>query len=91
MWASSLIATGTPSSGRSCAAGVAGVGLVGLGERALGEDDAEGVEARVQALDALEGGLDDLTGRDIPLAHESRLLCRAGVGEIGGVHRCGEH
>ena len=91
MSASSLIATGTPSSGRSWPARAARVGLVGLGERALGEDDAVGVEPRVQALDALEGGLDDLTGRDLPVAHQARLLGGAGVGEIGGVHGCAEH
>ena len=67
------------------------VGLVGLGQCALGEDDAVGVEPRVQALDALEGGLDDLTGRDLPVAHHARLLGGTGVGEIDGVHSCGEH
>ena len=36
------------------AAAAAAVGLVGLGERALGEHDAEGVERRVEARDALE-------------------------------------
>ena len=51
---SSLIAIGTPSSGRSSPPRRRAVGLVGLGQRALGEHDAEGVERRVQARDPLE-------------------------------------
>ena len=82
---------GHPQQRPLLAGAAARVGLVGLGERALGEDDAVGVERRIDAGDALERCLDDLAGRDLSLAHHPGLLRRAGVGEIGGVHGAGEH
>ena len=84
---SSLIATGTPSSGRASPRAAAGVGLVGLGERALGEDDAVGVELRVEAVDAVERRAHDLARGHLARGDEPCLARGAGVGEVGGVHR----
>ena len=78
---SSLIATGTPSSGRVVAGAAAAVGLVGLGQRALGEHDAVGVEQRVDPRDPRERRLDDLARGDLAVADQSGLLGGAGEGE----------
>ena len=56
----SLTAIGTPSSGAASPRAQAGLRGVGLGQRALGAHDAEGVDRRVQARDALEAELDEL-------------------------------
>ena len=86
---SSLIATGTPSSGRVVAGAAARVGLVGLGERLLGEHDAVGVELRVEALDAVEVGRtssrdDTSPARDeLGLAGRSPAKARS-VASMGG-------
>ena len=84
---SSLIATGTPSSGRAVAAAAAAVGLVGLGERALGEHDAEGVERRVEPGDALEVGLGQLARGDLARRDQLGLAREAGEDGVGGAAR----
>ena len=81
---SSLIATGTPSSGRVVAAAAAAVGLVGLDQRALGEDDAEGVERRVEPRDALEVRLGQLARGELAGGDQLRLAREPGVDGVGG-------
>ena len=81
---SSLIATGTPSSGRRVAAAAAAVGLVGLDQRALGEDDAEGVERRVEPRDALEVRLGQLARGELAGGDQLGLAREAGEHGIGG-------
>jgi hypothetical protein len=77
---------------RSRVAGApAGVGLVGLGQRALGQDDAERVDPPVDARDLVERGLDDLAGGHLARGNQPGLARGAGVGELGRVHGRGEH
>ena len=64
----------------------AGVGLVGLGQRALGERHAVGVELRVEPRDALEVQLGELARRDLAAADQLGLAGGAGEGEVDGVH-----
>ncbi len=72
---------------RALAAGPpAGVGLVGLDTRALGEHDGERVEPALERLDAREGGVDELAGGYLAGGDEARLLGGAGEAEVGGVH-----
>ena len=66
------------------------VGLVGLGQGAVGEHHAEGVELGVRLPDALERRLDELARRDLAGGHQARLLGGAGEAEVGGVHGAGE-
>ena len=54
------------------AAAAAAVGLGGLGERALAEHDAERVEGRVEARDALQVGLGELARGDAPPRRSAR-------------------
>ena len=85
---SSLIATGTPSSGReSCPAPRARVGLRGLGQRQLapaprGTRSACGFDAAIRASVASTTSRDDTS----PARDEAGLLGGAGEGEGGGVH-----
>ena len=58
--ASSLIATGTHQQRRALAGGAAGVGGVGGGQRLFSVHGPEGVELRIEALDAAEVELDEL-------------------------------
>ena len=88
---SSLIATGTPEQRTPIARPAARVGLVGLGQGAVGEHDAEGVELGVHLPDALERRLDELARRDLAGGHQARLLGGAGEAEVGGVHGAAEH
>ena len=81
--ASSLIATGTPRSGRVCVRRTTRVGFVGLGEGLLGEHDPVGLERRVQRRDALERGFHQLARRHLAFADQTRLLVRSGVRELG--------
>ena len=67
------------------------VGLVGLGQRAVGEDHAEGVDLGIGLPDAVERRLHELARRDLAGGHEARLLGGAGVAEVGGVHGAAEH
>ena len=66
------------------AAAAAAVGLGGLGERALGEHDAERVEDRVEAGDALEVGLGELARGDLPRRDQLGLAREAGEDGVGG-------
>ncbi len=66
------------------AAAAAPVGLVGLGQRALGEDDAEGVERRVEAGDPLEVGLGQLARGDVARGDHLGLAREAGERGVGG-------
>ena len=52
------------------AGAAARVGLVGLGERALGDDHAEGVQLGVEPLDPLQVELDQLARGDLAAAHQ---------------------
>ena len=67
------------------------IGLVGLGQGAVGEHHAEGVQLRVRLPDAVERRLDELARRDLAGGHQARLLGGAGEAEVGGVHGAGEH
>ena len=60
------------------------VGLVGLGQRALGEDDAEGVEDRVVPRDAVEAELRELARGDLAAADEVGLGSGSGEGDVVG-------
>jgi hypothetical protein len=51
----------------------AGVGLVGVRQRALGHDDPEGVQLWLEQLDSLEVELDQLARRDLAGANQLRL------------------
>ena len=73
------------------AGAAARVGLVGLGQRAVGEHDAEGVELAGRPPDALQRRLDELARRDLAGGHQARLLGGAGEAEVGGVHGAAEH
>ena len=66
------------------------VGLVGLGQRALGEHDAVGVELRVEPRDPLEVQLGQLARRDLAAADHGGLADGSGEGEIDCVHRPGQ-
>ena len=81
--ASSLIATGTPPSGLSSSPRVVGVGL---GQRALGEDDAVGAKLGIEAVDLRERRLDDLAGGGLAVTDQAGLLGGPGVGEIVRLH-----
>jgi hypothetical protein len=67
-------------------AAAARVGLVGLGQRALGHHDAIGVQLRVDAVDALQVELHELTRGDVARADEFRLSRESGEGKIELVH-----
>ena len=69
----SLSAIGTPWNGAS--AGAPAFSLR-LGERLLGADRHERAELRIEPLDPLEVGLDELDRRDLALPDEARLLGR---------------
>ncbi len=58
-------------------------------QRFRGEHDAVGVEARVQLLDPRQRGVDELAGRQLTAANESRLLCRPEARNIDLVHATG--
>ena len=77
---------GHPEQRALVAGAAAGVGLVGLDPRALGEHDRERVDARLERLDAREGRVDELAGRDVARGDEAGLLGGAGETEVGGVH-----
>ena len=64
-------------------------GLVGLEQRALVEDDPEGVQVAVQARDALERVLDELARRDLTGSHELGLSRDTGEGELATLGRGG--
>ena len=66
------------------AAAAAPVGLGGLGERALAEHDAERVEGRVEARDALQVGLGELPRGDVPRGDQLGLAREAGEDGVGG-------
>ena len=73
-----LTAIGTPAKARPSR----GRTFVGLGQRALGVDLDERVEQRVEGLDALEGGRDELRGGDLAVPHQRGELGRGPVGEL---------
>ncbi len=60
--------------------------LVGLRQRALAVHAAERVELRVQPVDALEVGLDQLARRDLAGPDQLGLSRDSGEGQLGGVH-----
>ena len=66
------------------------VGLVGLGQRALVEGDAIGVERRVEPPDPLQVQLGQLARGDLAAADHGDLAGGSGEGEVDGVHRAGE-
>ena len=68
----SLMATGTPSSGRSSPPGAAPVGLVGLGQRAVGHDRPVGVHLRVDPLDPAQVELDQLARAELAPRRSAR-------------------
>ena len=67
------------------AAAAAPVGLGGLGQRALGEHDAERVEARVEPGDPLEVELGELARGQLPRGDQLGLAREAGEDGVGGV------
>jgi hypothetical protein len=56
---------GDPEQGAVVSPSKPRLGLLGLGERPLRQHDPEAVEQRVDALDALQGRLDQLGGRQL--------------------------
>ena len=88
---SSLIATGTPSSGRrSPAPRRASAWSASVSARSA-STTRKALSSRVQPPDALERRLDELARGDLAGGHQARLLGGAGEGEVGGVHGAGEH
>ncbi len=67
------------------------VGLVGLGQRALGEHDPPGVQLRVEPGDPVEVGLHQLARRHVAGGDKTGLLGGSGEGEVCGVHDAREH
>ena len=61
---------------RRPARGEGGVGAIGVGQGALGEERADRVDARIDALDLVEVRLDDLAGRKLASADQA--------GEVAG-------
>jgi len=61
-----------------------GRGALGLHPRAIGTDDAERVELRIDPRDAVEHELDERDGIDVAGADELRLPRRAREGEVVG-------
>ena len=66
--------------------GVKRVGPIRVGEGPLGEDDAVRVEKGIHGLDLRQRGLDELAGRHLAGADQTRLRRGPGVGKIGGIH-----
>src|SRR5215218_6298137 len=60
--------------------------LIGLRERALGEDDADRVELRIDPRHPLEVELHQLTRSGLAGAHELGLAGESGEGEISVIH-----
>ena len=83
---SSLMATGTPSSGRSSPPLTRAAAWSASIRARSGVDGPEGVELRVDPLDALEVDVDELPGGDLAASDELGLAVQAGEGEVGGVH-----
>jgi hypothetical protein len=64
---------------------VAGADVVGGGQRLIGEDVHEGVEAGVELVDAVQRGLHQLTGGQLAVADEPGELVDGAEQEIGGL------
>jgi hypothetical protein len=64
------------------------VGLVGVGQGALGRHAAKGIQLRLEPVDPLQVELDELTRGDLAAPHHLRLAGGAGEGQvvISGVH-----
>jgi hypothetical protein len=62
------------------------VDLVSLGQGTLGENHPKRVQLRVEPLDALQVGLDQLTGGHFARPHHLGLAGGAGEGQVRGVH-----
>src|SRR5438270_203968 len=74
----------------SVAGAGAALGLLGLDAGPLGEHHPEGVQPRVDALDALEIQVDQLAWRDLARAYQLSLAGWAGECQLGRVHGRGE-
>jgi hypothetical protein len=68
---------------------VEGVRVVGFGQRAVSEDDAVRIEARVQCVDPLKRGLDDFPCGYGTVANQARLLAGPGVNDLDDIHVVG--
>ena len=77
-WTSSLIATGTPSSGALVLLAEPAIGLLGRGQRFLGADDAERVQRLLARLGLLERRLDQLARCGLPGPQQQHLLLQPG-------------
>ena len=86
---SSLIATGTPSSGARSPGRAAAVGLGGLGAGGVGAHAAEGVEGRLGGVDARQRGVDELGAGGHTGGQEVGVGAQAG-GSCDGHRRHGE-
>ena len=68
---------------------VTGLDRVGGLERALAVDLDEGVDAVVEVLDPAQRGAHDLTGRDLPTAHQCGELRNRFEHQVGSAHAGG--
>jgi hypothetical protein len=84
MKASSLMATGRPSSGRSRPFGLHVLGLGGLGlvERALGVLDREGVDLRVDLLGSRDDRPQQLDRRELARPEAAERLAGTQIAEF---------
>ncbi len=80
---SSLIATGHPEQRAAVAGGDPAVGLLGLGQRFLGADDAEGVQGLLRRPCPLQRRGHQLDGGGLAGSGQSRLLRQSGRRRFG--------
>ena len=75
------MAIGTPANGRRSP----GPTRVGGGQGLVGEDVDEGIEARVELVDAVQRRLDELAGGQLAVADEPGQLIDGAEQEVGGL------